>query len=176
MDNLLWSPPVPISAEAKLCYDGDAIYVLLSAQEPHIRAEHTGRLGMPCEDSCLEFFFSPVPGDSRYLNIECNPNGCLYLGLGSGARTLVRLLPEDVPIQPQPRRTANGWAVEYSVPTVFVRRFFPEFSPAPGGSIRANCYKCGDLTPQPHYLSWNPVASPEPDFHRPADFGILYFE
>ncbi|MBR5570284.1 MAG: hypothetical protein IKW10_05250 [Oscillospiraceae bacterium] len=43
----------------------------------------------------------------------------------------------------------------------------------PDVGIRANCYKCGDLTPKPHYLSWNPVTSPNPDFHRPQDFGLM---
>ena len=42
--------------------------------------------------------------------------------------------------------------------------------------MRANCYKCGDCTVQPHYLAWNPPTSENPDFHRPQDFGALIFE
>ena len=38
-----------------------------------------------------------------------------------------------------------------------------------------NFFKCGDLTEQAHYLSWNPVTSEQPDFHRPQDFGLLRF-
>ena len=45
-----------------------------------------------------------------------------------------------------------------------------------GKIIRANFYKCGDLTPQEHYLSWNPMTSETPAFHRPCDFGLLTFE
>ena len=30
-------------------------------------------------------------------------------------------------------------------------------------------------TLQAHYLSWNPVTSDAPDFHRPEDFGIMRF-
>ena len=48
-----------------------------------------------------------------------------------------------------------------------------EFTLEPGKEIRANCYKCGDLTPKPHYLSWNPSTSANPDFHRPQDFGSM---
>ena len=77
IDQLLWTESTDITAQAQICYDSDALHVRLSAQEAHIRAEHTGVLGMPCEDSCLEFFFSPICGDTRYLNFEFNPNGCV---------------------------------------------------------------------------------------------------
>jgi hypothetical protein len=40
-------------------------------------------------------------------------------------------------------------------------------------TIRANFYKCGDLTAHPHFLSWNPIDLPKPDFHRPEFFGTL---
>ena len=40
-------------------------------------------------------------------------------------------------------------------------------------SVRGNFYKCGDLTAHPHFLSWNPIGTPKPDFHRPEYFGEL---
>jgi len=40
----------------------------------------------------------------------------------------------------------------------------------------ANFYKCGDDTSKRHYLSWNPVKTPNPDFHRPEYFGTLNFK
>jgi hypothetical protein len=42
-------------------------------------------------------------------------------------------------------------------------------------SVRGNFYKCGDLTAHPHFLSWNPIDTPKPDFHRPEFFGELIF-
>ena len=42
--------------------------------------------------------------------------------------------------------------------------------------IRANFYKCGDKTAHPHYLSWSPIDTPKPDFHRPEFFGELLFD
>ncbi len=53
---------------------------------------------------------------------------------------------------------------------------FPGYALAPGTVIRANCYKCGDLTEKEHYLSWNPVDHPTPDFHRSCDFGAMILE
>lgn len=176
IDHLLWTEESDIVARAQLCYDENALYVHLSAVEKNIRAEHTSPVGMPCEDSCLEFFFSPYNGDERYFNIEFNPNCCMYLGIGSNVENLVRLLVKDDLFQPTANRTKDGWEVFYSVPTEFVRRFFPDFKPESGASIRANCFKCGDLTVNPHFFSWNPVTSETPAFHRPCDFGLMHFE
>lgn len=175
IDTLLWSPEVPITASAKLCYDDAGIHVQLSAQEPNIRAEEHGPLGFPCQDSCLEFFFCPIEGDDRYLSIECNPNGCLYLGFCNTGRRIVRLLPDEVKaITPVIERTEGGWSVTYTVPADYVRLFFPAFELKSGVSLRANCYKCGDLTVQEHYMSWNPVEVVDPDFHVPEFFGLMH--
>ena len=40
-------------------------------------------------------------------------------------------------------------------------------------AVRGNFYKCGDKTAHPHFVSWNPVGTPSPDFHRPEFFGEL---
>lgn len=45
-----------------------------------------------------------------------------------------------------------------------------------GLEAKANFYKCGDNTSKPHYLSWNPIGTESPDFHRPDFFGNLIFE
>ena len=175
IDTRLWCPPVDIRARAQIAWDDEALYVRLSAVEARIRAEHTGALGMPCEDSCLEFFFCPAWGDERYFNIEFNPNGCVYFGFGDGEE-LVRLIPEKDWFEPKAERTIDGWAIEYRVPHRLVRMFFPGYAPASGARFRANCFKCGDLTAQEHYFSWNPVTGEVPQFHRPRDFGEMVFE
>ena len=174
IDTLLWSPEVPITAQAQICYDETALYVRLSAQEPNIRAEERGPLGVPCEDSCLEFFFCPIAGDDRYLSIECNPIGCLFLGFCNTGRRIIRLVPDCVEaIDPVIDMTEEGWSVTYAVPASYVRLFFPEFELKSGVTLRANCFKCGDKTVQEHYMSWNPVEVSDPDFHIPAFFGKM---
>ena len=176
INELHHTPQVDIRAQAQICYDDEALYIHMEAEEKDVRATYNGLLDEVCEDSCLEFFFSPIPGDNRYLNIEFNPNGCFYLGIGSCIQDLVRLLPDSGnPFRAEPRRIDGGWEIVYQVPTTFVRRFFPAYTPVSGGTIRANFYKCGDLTPQEHYLSWNPMTCDTPAFHRPCDFGLLTF-
>ena len=174
IDEQLWRPPVDISARAQIAWDDAELWVRLQAREREIRAEHTGNLGMPCEDSCLEFFFCPTMGDPRYFNIESNPNASLYLGYGDG-REAVRLLPERDWLAARAERIPGGWQVEYRVPFDFVRLFQPGFHPSSGDAMRANCYKCGDLTAREHYLAWNPCTGETPNFHRPQDFGLMRF-
>ncbi len=176
MDIHLQENPVDISATAQICYDEQALYLRLAAKEKNIRAEYTGLLDQPCLDSCLEFFFCPIEGDTRYFNIEFNPNHCLYLGIGSGIHDLVRLIPQDDVLSPQATRTSDGWEITYQVPVSFIRRFFPEFTPESGKTIRANFYKCGDETKEIHYLCWNRITGEKLSYHRPCDFGLLTFE
>ncbi len=42
--------------------------------------------------------------------------------------------------------------------------------------VRGNFYKCASATSQPHYLSWAPIDTPEPDFHQPSFFGRIILE
>lgn len=175
MDTALWVGPAPVEPQAQLCYDEEALYVRLSTKEANIRAEETGKYGMPCLDSCLEFFFCPMENSNTYFNIEFNPNGCLYLGIGNDRYDLIRLIPEeDNPLQAQPKRTEDGWEITYRITASFIRRFFPGFELASGGMLRGNFYKCGDETVQPHYYCWNPITQEQPDYHLSQFFGKLY--
>ena len=175
LDQRLWRPCEAISAYAQLAYDESRLYVHLHAEEAQIRAENSGVLDQPCQDSCLEFFLSPAEDDARYLNIEMNPNCCLYLGIGTGRDDLVRLLPArgSGALDARCMRGETGWDLYYALPFSLLRLFFPAFRP--DGVMRGNFYKCGDLTQQEHYLAWNRVACAEPDFHRPEFFGELVF-
>ena len=136
MDNQLWTDPVDVRAQTQICYDEDALYVRQQAFEADVRAENCGPLAEVSEDSCLEFFFAPRNGDIRYMNFEFNPNGSMYLGIGPNLPELVRLIPETLSIHPETSRTADGWVLEYSIPHSYVRKFFPEWNPTSGTSVR----------------------------------------
>ena len=114
--------------------------------------------------------------ETRYFNFEINPNGCLYIGFGHGREDSTMLCRKDMRrfFDIRPQRTPDGWKVYYRIPRSFLRLFWPDF--AFSGILRANVYKCGELTEHEHYLSWNPVLSAQPDFHRPEDFGMMRFE
>ena len=171
-----WLEPCAISARARLCHDGEKLYVCLEAREAPIRATLTGKLEQVCDDSCLEFFFAPKVGDKRYFNFEWNPLGTLYLGFGAERPTRVRQLvkkPEEL-FQPEPFRTEQGWGIQFQIPAAFLALYFPEYDLK--GEAAGNFYKCGDRTETVHYLAWSPLSSSTPDYHRRQDFGILRFE
>lgn len=175
VNNFQWLPALDIRMKAQLCYDETGIHVHLRAWEQNIRAEYNEPLSMVCEDSCMEFFFRPVEADLRYFNFEINPNGCTYIGFGPDMPNLVRLIPqeEDTFLQKKTGYTDDGWEVYYTVPVSMIQVFFPGYILEPGKKIYANCYKCGDETKQPHFISWNPIESETPNFHRPQDFGLM---
>ena len=170
--------PADITAGAQICYTENELLVHLFTAEQNVRAVEKGPLGAPYEDSCLEFFFCPCEGDARYFNIEVNMNGCFFLGFGSGDADLVRLLPEDtIPaiLAPDIRKTEDGWEIFYRVPYSFIRRFFPDFRAYAGKEMRANCYKCADLSEPSHYLSWNKIEGEPLTFHKSRCFGKMVF-
>lgn len=170
-----WLEPAPIRAWAQLCHDGESLYVRMEAEEAPVRATLSGVLDPVCDDSCLEFFFAPDSGDSRYFNFEFNPLGTLNLGFGGPRPTRVRQIvknPEEL-FRPRSFQTGQGWGIQYRIPEEFIRRYFPAFRLT--GQCGCNFYKCGDKTKRPHYLSWNPMSTGTPDFHRRQDFGVLKF-
>lgn len=174
IDRVLWTEDAGIRAAGQLCCDGEKLYVHLRAVEKEIRAENTAPLSPVWEDSCLEFFFR-FPAAESYFNFEVNPNGCFCLQFGPSRAERTSLVPEDAAalFAIRTARTEDGWELFYRIPLAFLRRFLPDC--AFRGELRANFFKCGDRTPRPHYLSWAPVASETPDFHRPQDFGLLRF-
>ena len=175
IDQVLWKPDCGIRACGQFCHDPEYLRVHLRATEANIRAEYTAPLSPVCRDSCLEFFFMPEGAD-RYFNFEVNPNGCLWIGFGHGREDSTVLYRNGMKqlFDIRTGRTPDGWEAFYRIPLSFLRLFLPDFVFA--GTLRANVYKCGDLTEHEHYLSWNPVVSETPDFHRPQDFGLMSFE
>ena len=174
-DRVLWKPDCGVRAFGQFCHDSECLFVHLRAIEANIRAEYTAPLSPVCRDSCLEFFFLPENED-RYFNFEINPNGCLWIGFGHSRADSTVLYRSDMEqfFDIRTAATPDGWEVYYRIPLSFLRLFVPGFAFA--GALRVNVYKCGDLTEHEHYLSWNPVTSDTPDFHRPADFGLMTFE
>lgn len=68
---------------------------------------------------------------------------------------------------------AHQWELSLVIPvSAFFRHEIDNLS---GLIIHGNFYKCGDKTAHPHFLSWNPIDIPSPDFHRPDFFGEIKF-
>ncbi len=178
IDQVHRADAAPVRAWAQVACNGSSLFVRLRAEESDIRMEESGPLASTWEDSCLEFFFSPVDDDPRYINIEAVPSGAYFMGLGTGKSDLLRLVPPrpENGLQTKVTFFDGGWEVSYELPYLFIRRLFPSFAPKSSDVLRANFYKCGDKTPQPHWLSWSRVEAEPLNFHTPQYFGTLIFE
>lgn len=167
-------------AEFDLCHDGGELHLRFRVRENAVRAVCAADREHAWEDSCVEFFFAPH-GDGTYYNLECTCIGKLYLCRGEG-RHGREFLPEAAyaairrrcSLGTEPfglRESPTAWEVELDVPaSVFGLQTFS------GLHARGNFYKCGDRLPVPHYLTWAPIATPKPDFHRPEYFDTLIFK
>ena len=178
IDDAEWGDSFGISAHAKLCYDDQALYVRMWADEKDIRATYTpDDPDAKCyEDSCLEFFLAPVEGDARYMNFEVNPNCAVCNEIGTQKADRERLHPTADMLDATSSRIDGGWEVSYRIPFDYLQSFYPDFAPEPGAQMRGNFYKCGNLTANKHYLVWNHVDSDTPNFHVPESFGTLVLE
>jgi hypothetical protein len=159
-------------AEARLYYTEEGLHLRFRVYEADPKAEFRRRNDPVYRDSCVECFLQPMPeSDPRYFNFEFNAAGVLFLGFGSDRDR--GFPPEPEALFAIEARPGFPWELEFTIPFRFIRSYFPDFRPTTGGALRANFYKCGDDTDAPHYASWHPVRSAEPDFHRVADFGTL---
>ncbi len=130
-------------------------------------------------DSCVEVFLSP-PGETAYLNVECNAGGDLHTSWirnparkpEGGFEDYRLLTAEDaagINCTPSTRPGSQDWELSVYLPWVVFRPFVPNFHPC--GPWRMNLYKCADASSHPHWLSWAPCG--EKNFHVPDEFGLM---
>lgn len=162
--------PSPYAASFRILHSDTGLSVRIETNEWPLRAVHTVCNEQICEDSCVEFFFTPNEEEQAYMNIEVNPLGVSHIGLGDGrhGRRLLDITGEGVHIETHVT-FGEGWAASLYLPYTFLHKHFASRS----DKWRMNCYKCGDLTSTEHYQTWNPVEVPSPDYHRPEFFGSL---
>lgn len=174
---LLQTEP-PIKMIQQLFYNESGLYVYQRAWEENIRAEVSDALGAVCEDSCMEFFLSPVPETGKYFNVEVNPLGNVFFGFGKDRYSLIRLFPQEkeYSLDIHTNVLPDGWDVRYRFPSALIELFFPGFALQPGARMTCNCYKCADRSTSRHYLTWNPITSDNEDFHVTRDFGALMLD
>ena len=164
------SHPSPYTTKARFVHHKDGVSVRLSTTEWPLRAVHTVCNERICEDSCMEFFFTPNEVDKEYVNIEINPFGVTHIAIGEGrhGRTLLDIAGEGLVIETA-IRPHEGWAATVFIPYAFIEKHFRVHTDI----FRANFYKCGDLTVCEHYSVWNPIDLPKPDYHQPSFFGKI---
>lgn len=181
-----WPAEFPYAPEVsfRMFHTGDRLMLRFDVAESYTAALVTEDNGEVWTDSCVEFFIAPDEG--LYYNFETTCIGRMLLS-GRKSRT------EDV--QPAPaevlasvkrfttypfgepfaeRKGDNRWSLTLAIPPqALFRHALTDWS---GLKARMNLYKCGDNLSHPHFLSWRPIRTEKPDFHRPEFFGEVTFE
>jgi len=168
--------------EFSIAYSENEIFLKYYITENYFKAEKTETNQMVCEDSCVEFFVSPEE-DGIYYNLEFNGIGTVLLGTGTGRENSTRANPEIISkirrlssVGEKPVKEKSGefkWTITIAIP--FEVFFHHKVKNLKGKTFRANFYKCGDMLTVPHYVTWNPVGTENPDYHQPKYFGLLKF-
>lgn len=184
IDQVNWEAyPYKPKVSFRIAHTEDAVLLHYKVREATVRAKYGEDNGSVWTDSCVEFFSIPA-GDGIYYNIECNCIGTILVGAGP-QRNGRQHAPQEVIAEIQrwsslgrepfeERKEETDWEVALIIPyKVF---FLHDIASLDGKTVKANFYKCGDELQTPHFLSWNPIAIEQPDFHRPDFFGTLEFE
>ncbi len=167
----------------RIAHTENALLLNYRVTEKSVRARYRKDNEAVWTDACVEFFV--IPGENNvYYNIECNCIGTILLGSGVTRNERERA-PQNI-LSRIKRWSSLGresfeeciaecsWEVALIIPySVFYR---DNVFSLDGRTLRANFYKCGDELHEPHFLSWNAISSPKPNFHLPDFFGRLYFE
>jgi len=180
-DNWSWSDRNP-AVKVRVAHASDFMILHFHVSDNELRAVETANDGRVWEDSCCEFFVSPE-GNDFYYNFECNCIGTLLLhgGPAGGERPSA---PSDVyasvrrwsSLGTKPfeaHESVREWDLVELIPASAL--FAHKISSFDGLKMKGNFYKCGDLLPHPHFLSWAPIALPKPMFHCPQFFDTLEF-
>ncbi|MBO5455821.1 MAG: hypothetical protein J6A20_04830 [Muribaculaceae bacterium] len=157
------------------------IYINFFVRCNYLRAVNFNTNSPVDEDSCVGFFVN-IPGSSDYLSFYIN-----CIGVINAARCGVDKAPEPldndvigrISVLPscgkRPFQEIEGlftWDVLAAIPLDILGVKY-EGEPV---ELSGNFYKCASGTSQPHFMSWTPIDTPEPDFHRPESFGKIVLE
>lgn len=168
--------------EFAAAHTGDALLLHYRVEEQSVRAVAQQDQDNIWEDSCAEFFCMPA-ADGIYYNVECNCTGKLLLAAGKdrhqrqpAPQHILQLIDRWASLGTDPfdtRQTPTRWELALRLPSsIFFLHDIPSFN---GLDAKGNVYKCGDCLPVPHFISWSPIATESPDFHRPEFFAQIRF-
>lgn len=158
-----------------IAHTADALLLQYDVEEDNVKAVCVSSNGPVWEDSCVEFFVKD-PDSRYYYNFETSCIGVGLAGKRVSRQEFTHFAPEEMaqvkrrasmPCEPVEAAGETQWSVELEIPFAVLD------CPAKPAALLANMYKCGDKTATPHFLSWSPVLTPVPDFHRPEYFGKL---
>ena len=180
--NANWSADYPYKPafSFRMAHTSQSLIIEYRVREASIASVAGRDNGRVWEDSCCEFF-SQLPGDDFYYNMECNCTGRLLIGCGPvregrqlAAASVLNKVQRWSSLGSDDIALVEGdfsWNMVLIIPKdAWFQSNVQSFD---GMKMKANIYKCGDKLSQPHFLSWNKIDIETPDFHRPDFFGEM---
>lgn len=174
-----WNYPIEMAVNFGLAYDDMHFFLSYKVIESNPKAITTEVNGPVWEDSCVEFFIAF--NNKGYYNLEFNCIGTKLTGYGT-SNTDRKNLDKNIVANIQTTsslgcesldlvNTPTEWTLDIIIPKqVFIN---DQVKLEPGQEFNVNFYKCGDKQKEPHFLSWNAIDNPTPNFHLPAYFGKI---
>ncbi len=180
IDQVNWEKEFPYSLPVSVYagHDNHSLYLYYTITGEIVRTENNKDFGSVWEDSCVEFFMMRE-GEKNYRNFECNAIGSL-LASTRESKESAQPLTDDIPtinryVTLQHRYEKNqkvtDWTLFLEIPKKAMG--FASDESISGKILKGNFYKCGDKTENIHFLSWNPIDLPSPNFHDTRFFGTL---
>lgn len=179
IDHAEWKKfPYTPEVEVKIAYTRKSLLFHFTVSEKQVIAVSTELNSRVYRDSCVECFISPSPessGSVMFYNFEFNCIGAFLAGKKQlpGDNILYKIekvkelkvftsLPAKIPINEK----NQSWELVSIIPA----ELFGMSELTAGTSFTLNMQKCADGADEPHYTSWAPIKTENPDFHQPAFF------
>ncbi len=184
VESLNWPQEFPYRplTVVSAAHSGKHIFLDFLVRCNYLRAVNYKPNSRVSEDSCVEFYLQPDPASDRYWSFGCNCIGIVsaHCHDASDSRYLtpeeLSLIKVYASVGTRPFQEVEGsfiWSVTMAIP---LEIFGLTYTPGTPLHMRGNFNKCASATSQPHYLSWAPIASEHPDFHRLDCFAPITLE
>ena len=135
------------------------------------------------EDSSVAMAFQAPLGKNSFVYLEFNCIGTKagqYIEEGKSPQQIDSVVLDKITVSPscgfKPFRELEGlfsWNILVEIPLSLLGLENVDF---PVSGVRCNFFKCASGTQQPHFLSWQPVDTHEPDFKNQASFREIVLE
>jgi len=180
ISNNTWNYPYAPRMTAQMTYLPEkGIVVRLTCFEKEPFTRYTEPYDPVYTDSCMECFFNLCPEKSKdYINVETNSTGAYIFSFGPGRGDVRTHIQPKLGIAPEVKitRTSESWTADIIIGNDALHAVYGDFEIKCGHRFIGNFYKCGQDGDNPHFVTWNKVDTPKPDFHRPEFFGDIIVE
>lgn len=175
---LNWSEHFPYCPQVafQIAHNDKELFINFTVNEITSAARMTENNSKVCTDSCVEFFLSL--DNSGYYNFEFSCIGIMMLGFRKSRPQAEYATTEIISsIKRYPSLGNNNfeeialgspWKLLVVIPATSL--FKHHINSWKGLTVKGNFYKCGDKLSQPHYITFAPITTEKPDFHRPEFF------